>query len=58
MSKSITELTVAIMEQLQLEPEDFYLSDGLDSGSDHDSDGDLGLGEQVLLIMQLLAGKE
>lgn len=50
--KSTNQLT---MEQQQLVPEVCS-----DSDSDDDSDGeyDLGLGEQVLLIIELLAGKE
>lgn len=52
-SKSTNQLTT---EQRQLEPQVCCFSDGLDSYSDDDSDGccDLGLGEQVLRIIELL----
>ena len=57
MSNTIHELTVA-MGQLHLALDDSYLDDGSDCDSDYGYDvgyGDLGLGEQVLLIMGLLA---
>lgn len=53
-SKSTNQLTI---EQQQLEPQVCCFSDGLDSDySDDDFDGycDLGLGEQVLRIIELL----
>ena len=54
-STSINQRTMP--EQLQLEPDVWYFSEGLDSDTDNDSDAeyDLGLGEQVLLIIDLLA---
>ena len=52
-SKSTNQLTI---EQQQLEPQVCCFSDSLDSDSDDDSDGfcDLGLGEQVFRIIELL----
>ena len=60
MSKHITELS-AKMKELQLESDDSCSSVNLDSDSDYDFDVpeyDLGLGEQVLLLIELLAGEE
>lgn len=51
-SKSTNQPT---MEQQQLEPEVSYFSDDLDSDSQADGYCDLGLGGQVLLIIDLLA---